>query len=78
MIFISASSHGLTKVYNGSPLARVNAKSGTLPAANVVDPRTRSFHCRSASGIRNRTTGWRPSARYAARCASLRSRSKLS
>lgn len=78
VMFISASSTGLTKVYNGSPLARVIAKSGTEPAAKVVGPRTRSSHERSSSGIRNRSTGLRPAARNSARCASVRSRSWLS
>jgi antirestriction protein ArdC len=75
VIFISASSTGLTKVYSGSPVARVSAKSGTVPAPNVVVPRTRSCQVRSASGIRSRSTGLRPSASNAARCSSVRSRS---
>ena len=78
VILINTSSTGLTKVYNGSPLARVSAKSGTTPAAKVVSPRTRSRQLMSSSGIRSRSTGLRPSSTNAARCASVRSRSKLS
>ncbi|CPU00950.1 Uncharacterised protein [Mycobacteroides abscessus] len=47
VIFINASSTGFTKVYNGSPLPRVSAKSGTTPAAKVVSPRTKSFQVMS-------------------------------
>ncbi|SHT68133.1 Uncharacterised protein [Mycobacteroides abscessus subsp. abscessus] len=34
-------------MYNGSPLPRVSAKSGTTPAAKVVSPRTKSFQVMS-------------------------------
>ena len=78
MISISASSTGLTSVYSGSPLARQRAKSGTNSVSKVTSPRTRSFHVIEPSGIRNRTTGWRPSATNAATCSSLSSRQKPS
>jgi hypothetical protein len=59
-------------------LARESAKSGTFSVSKVMSPRTRSFHVIEPSGIRNRTTGARPSASKAARCSADRSRQKPS
>lgn len=73
-----ASSTGLTKVYSGAPLGRTTTKSVKLPAGKVISPRTRSVKLSSLSGTRKRMAGSRPSARYAAFCSSVRSRSELS
>jgi hypothetical protein len=44
----------------------------------VISPRTRSSQEMSSAGIRKRSTGTRPSARKAAACSGVRSRSALS
>ena len=72
---ISASSTGFTRVYSGCPLARTTTKSGTVPALKVISPRTMSVKEMSASGIRRRQVGSRPSDRKAAFCSSVSSRS---
>ena len=62
----------------GTRVSRRLRKSGKLPAANVTWPRMWSSKLRSTSGTRSRSDGCRPSARNAARCSSVSSRSWLS
>ena len=62
VIFMSTSSTATASVYSGEPSARARTKSGTCSWSKVTSPRTRSVNVVDPSGIRNRTTGLRPSA----------------
>src|SRR5262249_53780793 len=58
----------------GERPAVASTKSGTCAWSKVTSPRTRSVNVVEPSGMRNRTTGLRPSASYSATCSAVRIR----